>query len=459
MSNFNQTDKQVQEWFLLLPDGHEGPYSLEQLELKIKEGLSPDCKVWKQGSEEARFLKDILLSSNDEGLPEIPELPPVPADEELPPDLPLEAQFVPEIQVELATTKTSQNTIRIIVGVTLILGIFLGIKFLFSTPGEVGWSRPQKMPVETYRTLSSKLILNDWDQDLFFYEATAPDYSKFWLVTPQAYKCDIEAQFTAEESDILTLEEIKKISFKSKTKLVDHVAEFEQFEFEGWPKLVPGFYKMDLVAKNCEWSGLKSRLANFLKKPPTDITLSYRIGITAQKVEFLSIALKKLAEEKFRLEQRKKLAADQFWQDVQQKYQTLMAISLQIEQLFIDFLSQKIPWKNSLKVTVDKYTRMYGALLTNFVVSNEEDFKKLRQSQTQHLSVKTGYESKIRAVAKGMGLKSMTFIESWQKLTPKAAEAARPQIKKEVTKTFSQIKKDIEQKIIDVTEEQANLTE
>ena len=87
MSNFYQTDKQVQEWFLLLPDGHEGPYSLEQLEIKIKEGLSPDCKVWKQGSEEARFLKDILLGKSEVVLPDIPGLPPVPVDEETSPAL------------------------------------------------------------------------------------------------------------------------------------------------------------------------------------------------------------------------------------------------------------------------------------------------------------------------------------------------------------------------------------
>lgn len=459
LSNFNQTDKQVQQWFLLLPDGHEGPYSLEQLELKVQEGLSLDCKIWREGSEESLTLGDLFLPTPpafSDDLP--PDLPPLPEqNEDSPPELPEDSSLVPDIH--LSKTKESSQFVKIVIGVVLVLAVFIGVKQLIESPAEVSWSRPQKMTVETYRELNSKIVLKNWNQELFFYEATAPDYSRFWLVTPQFYQCDIEAQFIAEEGDILSLEDVKKISFRSKTKLENHVAEFVKFDFEDWPKLVPGFYKMNLTATNCEWSSLQSKIVNWFQAPPSKIELSYRIAISAQSVEFLTNALKKLAEEKYRLEQTKKLAADQFWQDVQQKYQTLLAVSLQIEQHFLDFLNSDQNWQGSLKIMVDKYTRQFGSLLTNFVVSNEEDFKKIRDQKAKNLSVKTAYENKIRLSAKNMGLQSMTLIEEWQKLPSKTARTKRKEMEKKVKDTFSVIKKDIEQKLIDVTEEQSQFRE
>jgi hypothetical protein len=461
LSNFNQTDKQLQQWFLLLPDGHEGPYSIEQLEQKVKEGLSLDCKIWKQDSSDSIILKDLLYPLPDEEI-EPPELPPLPLEdeEELLPDLPIEAEILSEDKVSAVSPKSKLSGYLLwgLLAVTLVISGFLGLKDVLGLPGNVSWSRPQKMGMDTYQALSEKVVLNDWDQKLFFYEATAPDYSRFWLVSPQFYNCDIEAQFTAEEEDLITITE-KKISFRSKSKLIDHVAEFDKLEFDVGGKLIPGFYKMNLVATNCEWATMRSKISNLFRKAPAKVELTYRVGITSQGTEALSQALKKLAEDKIQYEKQKKLLADQFWQEVQQKYQTLLGTSLQIEQHFLDFVNSKDDWKGSLRLMIDTYTRKFGSLLTSFVISNEEDFKKLRAKQVKDLSVKTAHEEKLRSTAKGMGHKSMTLIEEWQKLNPKTARSNRSKMKKKVTDTFSLIKKDIEQKLIDVTEEQAAVTE
>jgi len=459
LSNFSQTDKQAQQWFLLLPDGHEGPYSIIQLEQRVSEGLSLECSVWKQGEEETHQLKDLLLPDMpvDDGPPALPPIPDVELND-LPPDLPLE-DLTYEPVVEVSIKSSSQNMIRLVVGVSFILCLLFGAKYLLDKPGQVSWSRPQKMTLDSYQVLSDKLVLNDWDQPLFFNEATSPDYSRFWLVTPQFYNCDIAGDFTAVEGDILTIDDIKTIKFNSKSKLIDHVAEFNKIEFEEGVKLLPGFYKMNLKLTNCEASTLKSKLAGLFHTIPSEIDLSYRIAISAQKAEYLSIALKKLAEEKIKIEERKRLNSDQFWQDVQQKYQTLLAVCLQIEQGFLDILNTKKDWRTSLRTGIDKYTKSFGALLTNFVISNEADFKKLRDDKVNNLSIKTGYESKIKSLTTNMGQKSMTFIENWQKLSVKSANSQREKLKKEVRTTFSAIKKDIEKKIIDVTEEQAKLAE
>lgn len=52
----------------------------------------------------------------------------------------------------------------------------------------------------------------------------------------------------------------------------------------------------------------------------------------------------------------------------------------------------------------------------------------------------------------------MTLIEEWQKLSGKDARSKKTQNLKKVKDTFSAIKKDIENKIIDVTEERASFT-
>lgn len=476
LSNFSRTDKQAQQWFILLPDGHEGPYSIVQLEQKLKDGLPSFCKVWREGDEESITLKALISSlsvahapvaplpslAQDDFPPDMPDLPPLPFDEEEQ-EIFQTAPSFPEIPVEvpvhLETSKTDyKKWIVVFIGVSVVLAAFVVFKDIFISPTKVSWTRPQKMSVANQRSLNEKLHFDSWDQPLFFYEATAPDYSKIWLVTPQFYACDINAQFTADEASLLSFD-VKEVSFQGSGRLLNHVTELNSFQFEKGQKIIPGFYKMILSATRCEWEGWQAKLSNLGQSLPEKIDLSYRVAIFPQGATSLTEALQQLATEKYQREQRKKLASDHFWQDMQQKYQTLLAISLQVEQFFIDFLDSSKNWNPDVKLMVDKYTKNYGSLLTNFLVSNEEDFQQLRKEKAKNLSVKTGHENKIRMTAKNMGMHAMTLIEGWQKTKALSTKADRENMKKKVNLTFKNIKTDLNQKIIDITDEQAKLTE
>ena len=450
LSNFNQTDKQVQQWFLLLPDGHEGPYSLEQLEQKVKSGdISPDCKVWKEGGQDSYFIHEVMGGNL--------ELPPMPVGDDLPPELPFESISEESVPVNIEMTPP-RNWIPVIAGVSFLLLIFFVSRNFMLSSGPVEWSRPQKMDMNSYQSISQKLIYESADQPLFLYEATAADYSKIWLITAQFYTCDIEAQFTSVPDEVLSFD-IKEVSFSSTGKIQKHVLELDKFRFEKGSKIIPGFYRMNLTAQNCMWEGMRARISNLTDSIPEKIELSYRIAIFPLGAAALTDSLQQLAKEKYQREQQKKLVADQFWQDVQQKYQTLLAVSLQMEQLFVDFLESNKSWKAEFPKMVEKYTKIYGALLTNFVISNEDDFKKLRAQQVQNISVKTAYESRIKTSATQMGHKAMEIIEAWQNSKPVSSISGRESLKKNVNKTFKSIKEDLNQKLIDVTEEQASLTE
>jgi hypothetical protein len=104
LSNFDWTDKDSVKWFILLPTGHEGPYSLNQLfQMVGQKKLSPSVKVWAEGLTGGISLNEI--SAQVESAPAIPDLPPLPEDdipplpiEDAPPKVPPPSPNVPEVK-------------------------------------------------------------------------------------------------------------------------------------------------------------------------------------------------------------------------------------------------------------------------------------------------------------------------------------------------------------------------
>ncbi len=61
LSNFDWTDKDSVKWFILLPTGHEGPYSLKTIvKMRDSKKISGDVKIWAEGLTEAHSLNDAL---------------------------------------------------------------------------------------------------------------------------------------------------------------------------------------------------------------------------------------------------------------------------------------------------------------------------------------------------------------------------------------------------------------
>ena len=137
------------------------------------------------------------------------------------------------------------------------------------------------------------------------------------------------------------------------------------------------------------------------------------------------------------------------------KFQTLEALTSQIEQSFLDFL-QTPPqlMKEQLKTLVNEYSRNFGTFLTTFVMESGKSFQ---ASPHERLSEKRNYEEMIKQTAKSIGLESMKLIEELQEIKNFTSEKKLSGLNNKVKIKFSRIKKEISQKLIQVTQDQESL--
>lgn len=456
LSNFDWTDKTSVKWFIMLPTGHEGPYSLDAL---LRRKTSPEMKIWAEGLPLAVPLKVAVQNSQkllievQESVTEEDEIPPLP-------DLSEQEESVPPVPVETYDEKVVadipileqglKKKLGLIIGVLLILGF--GLKEWVKSQEHFSIHRPTGMNPELFQKITSDFKFEAWNKKIFFKEYVPADMSHIWMVTSSFQTCQVEAQFSSVNGKLLAVKD-EKIVFKTSAKLSNHITEFSKFDFISGNKIVPGLYEMDLKATACSWDGMGAKLGNWFKAPDPEYITRMKIVLYHKgNVEFNSI-LDKLIRKKMAFEIKNQNQEELFWLDVQQKLQTLLAISLQIEQVLLEFV-EKSPegFSLNLKQTVDKYTRDFGRFLTEFVVANEKYFQEMEKSEIAHINKKRDYEKIIRLTSKNIGLESMKIIEqlqSWKKPTKKDLGRMETKIKKQ----FEVLKEGLNQRIIQLTED------
>ncbi len=455
LSNFNWTDKYSQKWFIMLPSGHEGPYSLEHLISQESSGkLSASTKIWAEGLAESIELslaihythKPAGLTDEEDELP--PPLPPIPGeDEEVP-------EFDEAPSEEPATKpKANKKVLSIAAGVVVVLLVIL--QFIKSQ-AHFDVKRMPGMNPELHQKITNDFKFSGWGNKIFFKEYVPSDLSHLWLVTGSFQTCDVEATFSSVKDKLLSLTD-EKVSFKTKAKLANHIVDFSQFDFQEGNKIIPGYYELDIKASNCEWDGIVAKMANFFSSPDAEYIGRTKVVLYSKGAGEFTKVLDKLIRKKLENEVKAQDQEDLFWQDLQQKLQTLLAITLQIEQLFVDFLEKEPAQfkKNRLQMEVF-YTQKFGGFLTKFVVANEEYFKELGKSELSNLYKKQSYESLIRLTAKKIGHDSMKLIESFQAQKGNPSKAQIEDYKKRVKKSFADLKDELNVKIIKVTEDRSS---
>ena len=254
---------------------------------------------------------------------------------------------------------------------------------------------------------------------------------------------------------LLDHDEELKVSFRTEGDLDDHVVEFSRFEFTSGNKIVPGLYEMDLKASRCEWDGVAAKLANLFRNIDESYVTRMKVVLYYKgNVEF-NFLLDKLIRKKMEHELKNQNQEELFWQDLQQKLQTLLAISLQVEQLLLD-LVEKDPasFQKSLRPSIEAYTRKYGSFLTGFVVANENYFKELESAGLSNIGQKRSYESLVKITAKNVGFESMKIIEELPAMK-KPTKASLKSVEVKIIKKFEQMKDIINSQIIQVTEDRS----
>lgn len=452
LSNFDWTDKKSVKWFIMLPTGHEGPYSLEAL---LAKNLDKNIQLWAEGLTSPIALKIVEtktmeLASDGPDIP--PPLPPLPEKETIPP---LPQEPIPSEEVmEETVVPVKKGKVYAVLFIVIILMLGMGVREWLGTQEKISLRRFSKMDPDLFKRISSEIRFEGWDKKIFFKEYLATDMSHIWFITSGFQTCQVEAQFNSLPGKLLS-EEDEKISFKSSAVLKDHVAEFSTFDFLTGSRITPGLYEVDIKARNCDWDGIVPRIANSFQGPDKDYIGRMKVILYPKgSVEFNQV-LDKLIRKRMEQELLKQNKENLFWEDLQQKLQTLLAITLQIEQLLGDFLDEgPAGFRKNLKPTVDLYTKKFGHTLTNFVVANEEYFKNLHNQELTDLDKKSSYESLVRITAKNIGFESMKLIEGFQSLKRPGTKKLKSE-KDKVRKVFEGLKENINQKIIKVTEDRS----
>ncbi|MFP5387173.1 MAG: hypothetical protein ACLGHN_13930 [Bacteriovoracia bacterium] len=469
LSNFDWTDKDSLRWFILLPTGHEGPYSLQSLiQLKDQKKIAVDVKVWAEGLPEAVLLKDLLnapLPATPE-VEEVPELPPLP-EEDIPPlpvpDLELEERTEIEEDSEEADEVEDEGEEALpgkswALPMWAFFGLVIGLMILFAFGSlvknheKVDLARLPKMSPDLHERILSENPFDGWSKKIFFKEYLPHDHGRIWLVTSGFQKCEVEGSFQSVEGKLLTMSS-EKVAFKSKGTLSGHFVEFSSFDFSEGSKIIPGLYEMDVKASKCEWDSFLARVMNFFSAPERNYVGRMKVVLFSKGATEFNNVLDKLIKRKLEMELKAENQKEIFWQDLQQKFETLQAITLQIEQHMLDYLDtdpKEIP--KTLNPMVDQYTRKYGSFLTSFVVENENYFKSLPHVQEGD-SQKRNYELLVKLTSKKIGFESMKFIEELQGLKKRPKKKDLESFRERVRKVFAGIKQDINEKLTQVNED------
>jgi hypothetical protein len=456
LSNFDWTDKTSVKWFILLPTGHEGPYSLEQLIiLRDKKKFAGDVKVWAEGLPEGVTLKSALSPKTVVEKEEIPDLPPIP-EEDIPP-IPFPEEVVPPTPTPIVQTEQAKKPFLFpvwgFISIVLLLMFFFSFGSIVRNQEKFEVRRLPKMTLALHERIMQENKFDGWDKKIFFKEYLPDDHGHIWLVTSSFHKCSVEATFSSIKEKLLAVQD-EKILFKTKGELEGHIVEFSKFEFLNGNKIVPGLYEMDVRATDCAWDGLAPKVMNKFSAPDNEYLGRQKVVLFSKgAVEFNTI-LDRLIKKKIEIDRKEQSQNELFWQDLQQKLETLNAIALNIESHFLDFLNDgPADFNQNLKPMVDKYTRQFGSFLTSFVVDNENYFKNLN-SEAKGASQKRNYELMVRMATKRIGLESMKFIEEFQQ-KKKPSKKDMDSYTERVKKTFSAIKTDLNGKIIQVSEDRS----
>lgn len=461
LSNFDWTDKNSVKWFILLPGGHEGPYSLGDLiQKKDKNKISPDVKVWAEGLTDAVTLKEVLAHDTPEIKTHVEEqppelLPPLP-EEEIPP-LPAE-ESVPEMTVEENRPVKKKNSLAIAagIGVVLVAGAGLVLYSFVKSKETFDIRRLPKMSLDIQERIIKENSFSGWDKPIFFREYLPQDHSSIWLVTSSFHECKVDGIFTSLDDKLLSMQD-EKVSFRSSGELKNHIVEFSSFDFTSGNKIIPGMYELDVKAYDCKWDGILPQVMNFFQEPDKEYMARTKVILYSQGALKFNETLESILKKKMEIAEKEKDAQLLFWKDIEQKFQTLEAISLQIEQHLLDFLDgHPASFKKNLKIMVDEYTQKYGSFLTSFVVENEKYFDSL---DLKGDSKKRTYEMKVRLTAKNVGLESMKFIEEFQGMKKAPTKKELRALSDRVKNIFSKLKLEISEKLSQVSLDQEKLPE
>lgn len=379
-------------WYMIKDGAHEGPYAMLQLEARSRQGeVDQESLIWAKGWPQPLAFHVVHAAYQEQVVTTPPKSEPqLMADQEGP---------------ALAEPSGTSSRWWVMASLLIFIAIIWAAGSMLRAPVVI--TRPAELPLDKFRQVQTQFERFVEAVPLPFVVVSA-DYSKVWAVDRSTQSCSYQANFFSSETQNLSGE---VISWQAQSVSANHWVLFERLNFIDGQKVFPGRYKMTLSRQNCTPTGVLS----FWQAPDQDVSVSVEVDLFNGAPEELGRRLEALAKKKSldlkKLEQTNRQA----WRDIEEKFRTLDAITVQVLQNFQSLLKRDLPWPQRLKRVVDLYTVRFGGFLSNFIIQNDADFSHLA---TQDLPQKVdvlGRQALINTFAKRIGFVSMSFIERLQK--------------------------------------------
>ncbi len=381
-------------WYLVRDGAHEGPFSLEELEVRqFREPQLDDVDVWARGWPAAVKLQELRQAYLSAQAAE----------------LALKAQpeyaVAAEPSAEVLPPARGDRRAWLLAGVAAL--VLLTLASLWTLPQTPELVRPDSVSLELFRSLRDAYAELPAGE-LLPRVVVSRDYSHLSFLDKVDQQCSYELRATSTAADNLGTAEQH---FEGRALGAKGWVVFERLSFSAGEKLHPGFYQFELVRRDCQASGVRALWA----APLARREYRFRAPLYAGEPRELEQALDAATRERRKAQRAVYVRTRRAWRDIEEKYRTMIALTLQVETVFAELLERRYPWPERLQRVVDAYTLRFGGLLTNFVVQNDEDFTQLAVEDLKLKVELMAQQSGINTAAKKVGHLSMSFIEKLQR--------------------------------------------
>lgn len=417
------------QWFVINGVHHQGPFALDKLKQMARESdFTHIHRFWCPGMKESIDRDEFFKKHLGIGLPEIPKKDSfseisINSDNEI--NFNMDDFFdasngeaaidkspsVPQTSMKVAPLITSKDEeedlnallpnlpekkkfsllkfLKFVAAVgafaVLCAGGFYSYKFI-----KPELKRPEGLRVDDHREL---IKCYQKMGQICFDIALTKDYAKIFLVSNKELTGNLSILLTSKSDDNFSL---KRIVLKSTAPIENQTALFNLLEFEEGVNLVPGIYDVRISSDQKVLMNKKNHYLGLIE-----------INLFKKQLDQLK---NNLVNKRIRP-----------WRELEEKYQTLAALLLNIrsELKTVLFENKKDSFKERSKLFDQAYRTKFGQMFTIFVLTNDDS--KGTEASTAQVYKKDvlAYYEQLETLAKSLGTVTVETISVLEKMTSK----------------------------------------
>lgn len=400
-------------WFIIQGKDHLGPFSIDFIEKMYADGqLNDQSLLWFEGLDEPDTYHNLVVlkpeqrqfhplfellepeKSEEEDAP--PKLPPLPVEKK--PVLkevsqPKSKSQKPVIREQIPTSKENKSLTPYLI-VVLLLIFLIGIPTISYINLTTLFARPAKMGNRDYENLVMAATRKG-SKDTFAM-AMAKDKTALWVATNNFNYGRVGLNIKSLPGKILGEGTIEATAIGHLEK---RFAAFDRFNFLEGSRLIDGYYQVEFYTLG----PLQTPWLKTWDNEEKEFKYFAEILISSMPKEKFDKALHEMIQVQVANE-------NNYWEELNQKYQTLKAITSQIRESLENIFTNPSNWAQSVTNFENDYKMNYGQFFTNFVISNDASYNELAtQTFADKVEVIASY-TRLSRLAKTVGSHSMEIL-------------------------------------------------